>query len=148
MTTERYPRSPKEQVGGMCHLGRLIDKVRMRHAGLIQDYNYLTVGFDKYLLDKLEIQGADFEERVLQGGTEEEICQWIEAQGKPFSDEEKAQWNDMVLHGGPKNEAQRRAFFDTQVKRGEYFLSLYKPLLTSHKHVYEIGCAGLPFVTL
>ncbi len=110
MTTEQYPRSPKEQVGGMCHLGRLIDKVRMRHAGRIQDYNYLTVGFDKYLLDKLEIQGADFEQRVLQGGTEEEICQWIEAQGKPFTEEEKAQWNDMVLHGGPKNEGAQQRF--------------------------------------
>ncbi len=122
MTTERYPRSPKEQVGGICHLGRLIDKVRMRHAGLIQDYNYLTVGFDKYLLDHLGIQGADFEQRVLQGGTEEEICEWIEAQGKPFSDEEKAQWNEMVLNGGPKNEQAQQRFNakleDVAKKRG------------------------------
>ena len=68
MTTAQYPRSPKEQVSGLCHLPRLIDKVRMRNAGKIQDYNYLTVGFDKYLLDKLEIRGEDLEKRVLQGG--------------------------------------------------------------------------------
>ena len=52
MISEQYPRSPKEQVGGLCHLGRLIDKIRMRNDGLLQDYNYLTIGFDKYLLDK------------------------------------------------------------------------------------------------
>ena len=33
MTTAQYPRSPKEEVNGLCHLGRLIDKIRMRNAG-------------------------------------------------------------------------------------------------------------------
>ena len=37
MTTAQYPRSPKEQVGGLCHIGRLIDKIHMRNAGLIPE---------------------------------------------------------------------------------------------------------------
>jgi hypothetical protein len=110
MTTAQYPRSPKEQVGGLCHLGRLIDKIRMRNAGQIQDYNYLTVGFDKYLLDKLEIQGTDLEKRVLQGGTDAEIADWVKANGKALTDEEKAQWNEMVLNGGPKNDQAQQRF--------------------------------------
>lgn len=110
MTTAQYPRSPKEQVGGLCHLGRLIDKVRMRTAGLIQDYNYLTVGFDKYLLDKLEIKGEEFEKRVLQGGTDVEIADWVKSNGKILSDEEKAEWNNMVLTFGPKAEMAQKAF--------------------------------------
>ncbi len=110
MTTAQYPRSPKEQVGGLCHLGRLIDKIHMRNAGLIQDYNYLTIGFDKYLLDKLEIQGTDLEKRVLQGGTDEEIADWVKANGKTLTDEEKAQWNEMVLNGGPKNDQAQQRF--------------------------------------
>ena len=110
MTTAQYPRSPKEQVGGLCHLGRLIDKVRLRHAGKIQDYNYLTVGFDKYLLDKLEIEGADFEKRVLQGGMDAEIADWVKSNGKNLSEEEKAEWNNMVLTFGPKNEQAQKAF--------------------------------------
>jgi len=65
MTTAQYPRSPKEEVNGLCHLGRLIDKIRMCNAGQIQDYNYLTAGSDKYLLDKMEIQGTDLEKRAL-----------------------------------------------------------------------------------
>jgi len=122
MPTTQYPRSPKEQVGGLCHLGRLIDKIRMRNAGQIQDYNYLTIGFDKYLLDKLEIQGSDLEKRVLQGGTDEEIADWVNANGKAITDEEKAQWNEMVLNGGPKNDQAQQRFNakveDVAKKRG------------------------------
>jgi len=110
MTTAQYPRSPKEQVGGLCHLGRLIDKIRMRNAGKIQDYNYLTVGFDKYLLDKLEIEGADMERRVLQGGMDAEIADWVQSNGKTLSDQEKAEWNNMVLTFGPKAEMAQKAF--------------------------------------
>ena len=122
MTTAQYPRSPKEQVGGLCHLGRLIDKIRMRKAGQIQDYNYLTVGFDKYLLDKLEIQGVDLEKRALEGGTDEEIVDWVKANGKALTDEEKAQWNEMVLNGRPKNDQAQQRFNakveDVAKKRG------------------------------
>ena len=110
MTTAQYPRSPKDEVNGLCHLGRLIDKIRMRNAGQIQDYNYLTVGFDKYLLDKLEIQGTDLEKRVLEGGSDEDIVHWVKANGKAFTDEEKAEWNNMVLTFGPKAEMAQKAF--------------------------------------
>ena len=62
MSTQ-YPRSPNVQVGGIAHLGRIIDKIRLRHAGQIQDYNYLTVGFDRYLLDFLELETFAFVNR-------------------------------------------------------------------------------------
>ena len=110
MTSGQYPRSPKEEVNGLCFLARLIDKVRMRNVGQIQDYNYLTAGFDKYLLDKLEIQGENFEKRVLQGGTDEEIANWVQANSKALTDEEKAEWNNMVLTFGPKAEMAQKAF--------------------------------------
>ena len=110
MPTAQYPRSPKEEVNGLCFLARLIDKVKMRNAGLIQDYNYLTAGFDKYLLDKLEIKGEEFEKRVLQGGTDTEIGDWVKANGKALTDEEKAEWNNMVLTFGPKAPMAQQAF--------------------------------------
>ena len=110
MTQKNFPRSPKVQVGGFAHLGRLFDKVRMRHMGMLQDYNYLTSGFDKYLLDMLGIEGEALEKRVLEGGSDEELCDWVNQQGKPISPEEQAQWNDMVLTGGPKNEGAQQRF--------------------------------------
>ena len=32
MTQQTYPRSPKALLGGIAHLGRFIDKIRLRHA--------------------------------------------------------------------------------------------------------------------
>ncbi len=113
---QRYPQSPKVLLGGMAHLARFIDKIRMRHPGLIQDYNYITVGFDKYLLDFLQIKGEDFETRVLRGGTDEEILAWVKAQARPFTDEDIRQWNERILNGGPKDEASRLRF---QARRAE-----------------------------
>lgn len=53
-----YPRSPKALLGGIAHLGRFIDKIRLRHAGKIQDYNYIMVGFDKHLIGHSMVPGT------------------------------------------------------------------------------------------
>ena len=71
-----YPRSPKALLGGIAHLGRFIDKIRLRNAGKIQEYNYITVGFDKFLIEFLQIDPKTFEQRVLAGGTDEELLGW------------------------------------------------------------------------
>jgi hypothetical protein len=106
----RYPRSPKILTGGIAHLARFVDKIRLRHEGLIPDYNYITVGFDKYLIDLLGIDAAAFERRVLEGGTDEELLAWARKHGRAVSDEEIRQWNDRILHGGPKDDAARQRF--------------------------------------
>ena len=108
--TQPYPRSPKVMVGGMAHLARLFDKIHLRHAGQIQDYNYLAVGFDKYLLDLLQIKGEELEKRVLEGGTDDELLAWVRTHGRPLTEEELGQWNDRILSGGPKDEAGRQRF--------------------------------------
>ncbi|GJL50089.1 MAG: hypothetical protein NPIRA01_13160 [Nitrospirales bacterium] len=110
MTMQQYPRSPKIQVGGLCHLGRLFDKIRMRNEGLIQDYHYLTTGFDKYLLETLQINGEELETRVLEEGTDDKLLEWIKGNGKVLTDEEREQWNTMVLTGSPQNEQAQQRF--------------------------------------
>lgn len=107
---QQYPRSPKIQVGGLCHLGRLFDKIRMRNAGLIQDYHYLTTGFDKYLLETLQINGEELETCVLKGGTDDTLLEWIKENGKVLTDEEREQWNTMILTGTPQNEQAQQRF--------------------------------------
>ena len=110
MTTQKYPRSPKALLGGIAHLGRFIDKIRLRHAGQIQDYNYITVGFDKYLVDFLGIDAKSFEQRVLAGGTDEELLAWVRTNGRKPSDEEIVQWTKNLLASGPKDDAARQRF--------------------------------------
>lgn len=117
-----YPRSPKIRLGNIAHLGRMIDKVRLRQAGQIQDYNYLTVGFDRYLLDFLELDATAFEQRVCTGGTDNEILDWVRAHMKNRSQEEIAQWNQRIETSGPMDEAGKARFQqrlnDVATKRG------------------------------
>jgi len=107
MIQQQYPRSPKALLDGIAHLGRFIDKIRLRNAGQIQDYNYMTAGFDKYLLDFLAIDPKAFEQKVLAGGTDEQMLAWVVANGKPHSQEEIAQWSQGLLASGPKDETTR-----------------------------------------
>src|SRR5436309_3455687 len=57
-----HPRSPYEKLGGYVHLPRLIDKARLHRKGLLNGYNYKTVGFDKHLPAFLKLDGNAFED--------------------------------------------------------------------------------------
>ena len=110
MAQKTYPRSPKSLLGGIAHLGRFIDKIRLRHEGKIQEYNYITVGFDKFLIEFLQIDPKTFEQRVLSGGTDEELLAWVKANSRKPSDQEIAQWSQGLLSSGPKDDAARQRF--------------------------------------
>jgi len=129
MTGQQYPRSPKALLGGIAHLGRFIDKIRLRHAGQIQEYNYITVGFDKYLIDFLEIDPKAFEQRVLAGGTDEELLAWVRANSRKPSEQDIAQWSQGLLSSGPKDDAACQRFQgrlqDVATKRGVPVSSLF-----------------------
>lgn len=110
MSNPQYPRSPKALLGGIAHLGRFIDKIRLRNAGQIQDYNYMTVGFDKYLVDFLGIDAKAFEQRVLAGGTDEELLDWAHANGKPVTDAEIRLFSRSLLKAEPKDDMAHQRF--------------------------------------
>ena len=128
MLNQQYPRSPKALLGGIAHLGRFIDKIRLRHEGKIQDYNYITVGFDKYLVDFLQIDPKAFERLVLAGGTDDELLAWVKANSRKPSYQEIAQWSQGLLSSCPKDDAARQRFQgrvqDIATKRGVPVVSL------------------------
>jgi hypothetical protein len=140
MIDQHYPRSPKVLLGGIAHLGRFIDKIRLRNAGQIQDYNYITIGFDKYLVDFLGIDPKAFEQRVLAGGADEGLLAWVKANGRKPSDQEVAQWSQGLLASGPKDETARQRFQgrleDIAAKRGVRISSL--PPVTTWTDVIEL----------
>jgi hypothetical protein len=140
MTQQIYPRSSKALLGGIAHLRRFIDKIRLRHAGKIPDYNYITVGFDKYLVDFLQIDPKAFEQRVLAGGTDEELLAWVKANSRNPSGQEIAQWSQGLLTSGPKDDAARERFQgrlqDIATKRGVPVSSL--PPVSTWADVIEL----------
>lgn len=140
MTQQIYPRSSKALLGGIAHLRRFIDKIRLRHAGKIPDYNYITVGFDKYLVDFLQIDPKAFEQRVLAGGTDEDLLGWVKANSRNPSGQEIAQWSQGLLTSGPKDDAARQRFQgrlqDIATKRGVPVASL--PPVSTWADVIEL----------
>jgi hypothetical protein len=140
MTGLAFPRSPKALVGGIAHLGRFIDKIRLRNVGLIQDYNYITTGFDKHLVDFLRIDPKAFEQRVLAGGTDEELLAWVHTHGRKLSEQEIALWSQGLLSSGPKDDAARQRFQgrlqEIAKKRGVMVTSL--PPISTWAEVIEL----------
>ena len=109
-------------------MGRFIDKIRLRHEGKIQEYNYITVGFDKFLIEFLQIDPKTFEQRVLAGGTDEELLAWVREHSRKPSAQGIAEWSQGLLSSGPKDDAARQRFQgrlqDIAMKRGVSVSSL------------------------
>ena len=94
-------RSPYDKsLGGLHHLGRMLDKIRLKQAGTLpEDYprNYgLSVGLDGNLCGFLNMKFEDIEIRVAQGGADEEIAEWIFARGVRPNRIQGNVWNEFV----------------------------------------------------
>ena len=110
MTQQAYPRSPKALLGGIAHLGRFIDKIRLRHAGQIPDYNYITTGFDKHLVEFFGIDAKAFEQEVLAGGTDEQLLAWVIGNGRKPTEAEARLFNRSLLSAKPDDDAAKQRF--------------------------------------
>ena len=92
-------RSPYDKaVGGLHHLGRMLDKIRLKETGqLPEDFhrNYgLSVGLDGQLCGFLAVTFADVEQRVREGGTDDEIAEWIFTRGLRPTRMQATVWNE------------------------------------------------------
>jgi hypothetical protein len=104
------PRSPYEKLGGYVHLPRLIDKARLHRKGLLNGYNYKTVGFDKHLLAFLKLDGDVFEEIANKFDADEKVLEWVEQSSAKHSAEEIEHWNREMISRHPDTAAKRARF--------------------------------------
>jgi hypothetical protein len=104
------PRSPYEKLGGYVHLPRLIDKARLHRKGLLNGYNYKTVGFDKHLLAFLKLNGDDFEEIANRFDNDAEVLTWVDQNGTKHSPDAIEHWNQEMISRNPDTEAKRARF--------------------------------------
>ena len=93
-------RSPRERVGGLCHFGRLLDKIRLHHRGQLPDEyrpNFgLGLGLDGHLCGFLSVDFGALCERVREGGTDEEIAEWCFECGLRPNKVQKRVWNEFA----------------------------------------------------
>ncbi len=110
MQKKLLPRSPNDRLGGYVHLPRLIDKAKLHRKGLLNGYNYKTVGFDKHLLAFLKLNPDSFEETAIRLENDGAILEWIEQNGVKHSAEEIEEWNQAMISRHP----------DTAVKKARF----------------------------
>jgi hypothetical protein len=92
-------RSPYDKtLGGLHHLGRMLDKIRLHLAGrLPEDYhrNYgLSIGLDGQLCGFLGVRFEDVAARVKEGGADAEIAEWVFAHGLRPNRMQATIWNE------------------------------------------------------
>jgi hypothetical protein len=99
-------RSPYVKVGRLVFFGRMLDKIRLQAAGRLPAEYQANLGdarpivFDARCCRFLGLRHADITARTLQGGTDEEILAWCEAQGTPRADDECFAWNHFMTKIG------------------------------------------------
>ena len=105
-----FPRSPYERLGGYVHLQRLIDKAKLHRKGLLNGYNYKTVGFDKHLLAFLRLDPDAFEEAVDRLDDDQAIVEWIGQNGAKNSAEQIEEWNQAMISRAPDSAVKKARF--------------------------------------
>lgn len=108
--TKLLPRSPYDRLGGFVHLPRLIDKAKLHRKGLLDGYNYKTVGFDKHLLAFLKLDPDAFEEAANRLDDDEQILSWINERAAKHSPEEIERWNHAMISRHPDNAVKKARF--------------------------------------
>lgn len=104
------PRSPYERLGGYVHLPRLIDKARLHRRGLLDGYNYKTVGFDKHLLAFLKIDPDAFEKVANEREDDAGVLAWVRQNSVSHTPEEIEQWNQTMISRHPDSAVKKARF--------------------------------------
>ena len=110
MRAKAVMRSPYDRLGGYVHLPRLIDKARLHRQGLLNGYNYKTVGFDKHLLAFLKLDPEAFEEAANRLEDDPAILEWVLQNGVTHSPEAVDEWNQAMIARYPDTPEKRARF--------------------------------------
>src|SRR5438270_2396799 len=92
-----YPTGPREMTRGMAYFPRMLDKIRLHARGELGSDYHRNLGrgqaADGKCSDFLRVKYEDLRERVLQGGSDEEILDWCFEKGRRLSEGDLTVWN-------------------------------------------------------
>jgi gluconokinase len=106
MSTQRVPRSAYDRTGGLVYFARMLDKIRLHTAGQLRSdfHQNLGGGFDGRCVRFLGVPYEAIRERVLSGGTDDEILKWCLEHGRRPTEEEILIWNKFMIKRGWRDE--------------------------------------------
>ena len=106
----KYPRSPKDPVGGIFYFGRMLDKIRLMAAGDLHPdlQENLGTGFDQRAVNFLGLDYPSLKNRVLEGGSDDEVLEWCFQKGTQPTDEQIQVWNAYMFKRGWRDDLSDR----------------------------------------
>ena len=106
------PKSFHEKTGGMAYFPRMLDKIRLHARGGLRDDCHENLGLkgraDWLCCQYLRVDYARLKERVLRGGTDEEILEWCFATGRRLNETDIFVWNEFIRKRGWNDDASGR----------------------------------------
>lgn len=101
-THPQFPISAYATTGGIVYFARMLDKIRLLHAGrLIDEYHQnLGIGFDSRCCNFLKVDYQDLSNKVKEGASDEEALNWCFEVGGGVSEEQILVWNKFMLKRG------------------------------------------------
>jgi len=97
-----FPRSPKQKMAGIVHLGRMIDKGRAYKEKKLADYIY-PCPLDKIILDFFCVEADTFANMTIEK-KDAEISNWAKELIKSKSPNELDSINKIILEKKPDSE--------------------------------------------
>lgn len=96
------PKSAYTETNGLIYFARMVDKIRLHAKGeLREDFQAnLGGGFDKRMCDYLRMDYAALTQRVLQGGTDEEVLDWCYGRGRYLNANDLYIWREFLRKVG------------------------------------------------
>jgi Domain of unknown function (DUF5069) len=95
-----YPKSPKEMTKGMMYFPRMLDKIRLHARGELGEEYQGNLGkpktADAACTNFLRVNYGVLTQRVLKGGSDEEILDWCYTNGRRLNDGDLTVWNGFV----------------------------------------------------
>ena len=106
-----YPRSSKEKMAGLVHLGRMIDKARAFKKNKLASYIY-PCSFDKVILNFMCVDSETFANKVV-GCVDDEVEAWSQEILKNKKTKEYDFINNQILERRPDSEGKLKSFYET-----------------------------------
>ncbi|MDO8543103.1 MAG: DUF5069 domain-containing protein [Opitutaceae bacterium] len=102
-------RSPYVKTGRIVYFARMLDKIRLQHAGRLPAAEYaanLGQGFDARCCSLLRVGYDDLKTRTLAGDlSDAQLLAWAEERGGRRTDEECEVWNGFMMKRGWRDAA-------------------------------------------
>jgi Domain of unknown function (DUF5069) len=93
-----YPKSTAEEVGGLRYFARMLDKIRLFGRSELHSDYHANLGHPKagdgVMCNFLRVDYEQLRNRVLEGGSDEDILEWCYQNGRRLNEGDLFVWNN------------------------------------------------------